>query len=211
MIRRPIALTLLLSACFLVSTATALAKGNAIATLDASLPSDPDPGSEITVGWTVETLLGDGTGTRAPFNAEGMFIRLIPTTGDPVEAVGQQDTLGHYVATLTVPAGGVAEVAIGLRGESCSGGTCERSDLLFAIDDSAMPVFAAAPPANVPGEGAAPEAPEAPAQATSPAGTASGIEPWAIVGIAAAAASIFVALGFLRVRGGPLTPRSSRS
>jgi hypothetical protein len=211
MSRRPIALTLLLAAWFLVSTATALAKGDAIATLDASLPSDPEPGSEIMVGWTVETLLGDGTGTRAPFNAEGMFIRLSPATGEPVEAIGRQDTLGHYVATVRVPTGGIAEVAIGLRGESCSGGTCQRSDMIFAIDDSAMPVFAVAPPAKVQVEGAAPLAAETPAQATSPVGTARGLEPWAIVGIAAAAASIFVALGFLRVRGRPLTPGSSRS
>lgn len=210
MTRRPIALALLLAASFLISTAAALAKGDAIATLDASLPSDPDPGSEITVGWTVETLLGDGTGTRAPFNAEGMFIRLIPTEGDPVEAIGRQDTLGHYVATVTVPAGGIADVAIGLRGESCSGGTCQRSDMLFAIDDSTMPVFDVSAPAAGAGAGTAPEA-EAPAQPTSPVGTAGGVEPWGVVGIAAAAAAIFVALGFLRVRGRPLTPGSSRS
>lgn len=200
MLRRQIPTALMLSALFaLVAAAGVLAKGDAIVTLDASLPSDPQPGSEITIGWTVETPLEDGT--RAPFNAEGMFIRLIPSAGDPVEAAGRQDTLGHYVATLTVPAGGIADVAIGLRGESCSGGTCQRSDMLFAIDNSAMPLF----------EAAAPQAPEAPTQATSPVGTAGGLQPWGIVGIAAAAAAILVALGFLRGRGRPLTPGSSRS
>jgi hypothetical protein len=210
MIRRPLALLLLLTAWFLLGTATVLAKGDAIVTLDASLPSDPEPGSEITVGWTVETPLENGG--RAPFNAEGMFIRLIPTTGEPVEAVGRQNALGHYVATVTVPAGGVAEVAIGLRGESCSAGTCQRSDMLFAIDDSAMPVFEAAAPADVPVDvSGAGTAPEAPAQATSPVGSASGLQPLGVVGIAAAAATLIVAFGYLRPRGRSLTPGSSRS
>ena len=209
MLQRQIPIAFLLSTMVaLVATAGVLAKGDAIVTLDTSLPRDPDPGSEITVGWTVETALEDGT--RAPFNAEWMFIRLIPTTGEPVEAVGQQDTLGHYVATLTVPAGGIADVAIGLGGESCSGGTCQRADMRFAIDERAMPVFKTAP-AIVSGAGAAAEAPEAPAQVTSSVDTAGGLQPSGIVGIAAVVAAIAVALGLLRGRGRTLTPGSTRS
>jgi len=45
-------------------------------------------------------------GSRIPFNAEGVFVRVLPASGDPVEVVGRQDRLGHYVATVTVPTGG---------------------------------------------------------------------------------------------------------
>lgn len=93
MVRRQLPTALMLSALLvLAATGSALAKDDAIATLDTSLPSDPEPGSEITVGWTVESP-GE-SGELEPFNAEGMFVRLIPTTGDPVEAVGHQDRLG---------------------------------------------------------------------------------------------------------------------
>jgi hypothetical protein len=86
--------------------------------------------------------------------------------------------------------------------------------MLFAIDDSAMPVFEAAAPVDVPvdvsGAGAA-QAPEAPTQTTSPVGSAGDLQPLGVVGIAAAAATLIVALGYLRARGRSLTPGSSRS
>ena len=185
MLRRKIQSALLLSTLLLLAATTGvLAKDDAIVTLDAALPADPEPGSEITVGWTVTTPGDDGL--MAPFNAEGMFIRLIPATGEPVEAVGRQGQPGHYVATVTVPAGGVRDVTFGLRGESCSGGTCERSDIVFVIDDSVIPVIEGSAAANAgPGTG--------------------------LAGVALAAAAAVLGMVALRSRGRGLTPRASRS
>lgn len=187
----------------IAGTLTALAKGDGIVTLDATLPGDAEPGSEITVGWMVE-IPGEN-GQMAPFNAEGMFIRLIPSTGDPVEAVGRQGPIGHYVATMTVPAGGIRAVEAGLRGESCTGGTCQRSDLMFTIDESTIPAVA---PANVSG---ANTAPEAPVDTSPPVSSASDPQPLGLVVLGLAALAIALGLAFLRFRGQSLTPGSSRS
>lgn len=206
MVRRQFPSALLLATLLaLGATAGVLAKDDAIVTLDASLPANPEPGSEITVGWTVETL-GEN-GTREPFNADSMFVRVTPPTGEPVEVVGTQGPAGHYVATVTVPPGGIEAVALGLRGESCTAGTCQPSDIMFTIDDSAMPVFEPAPPATVT-DGVA--APEAPAATTSPANVGGGPLPWAVVGLALATA-ILLAMIALRARGRAFTPGSSRS
>jgi hypothetical protein len=221
MFRRQVRSALLLSTLLALAAATgAIAKDDAIVTLDASLPSDPEPGSQITIGWTVE-VAGE-SGEMVPFNAEAMFIRLIPASGDPVEALGRQGPPGHYVATMTVPDGGIRDVEAGLRGESCSGGTCQRSDILFAIDESAIPAIepgaaANAPgaPANVPrGASGAPGAattPEAPAATTAPVGPVGDIEPVGLVGLAVAAVVALAAILAVRARGRALSPGSSRS
>ena len=211
MLRHQIPAAIVLSALLgLAATVGVMAKGDAIVTLDASVPGDPEPGTEITVGWTVGTPLENGG--MAPFNAVWMFIRLIPTTGDPVEAVGRQGPLGHYAATLTVPAGGIRDVEVGLGGESCSGGTCQRSDMLFTIDESAVPATGPAAPANVPGAGA-PQ--QATVDATSPAGAQGDLRLFGIVGLALVTAAVvvgvFVARGRGRARARPLTAGSSRS
>lgn len=205
--------TAIILSCVLVLAVTAgvVAKGDAIVTLDASLPADPEPGSEITVGWTVETL-GEND-ARYPLNAEGMFIRLIPANGEPVEAVGAQDPLGHYVATITVPGGGIEGIEVGLRGESCSGGTCQRSDILFVIDDSMTPVFAPAAPeaAAVAGEGAdSGTAVEGPASATSAGSVGPDLVLLGLIGLAVAAAASIMAGVVIRNRGRTVTPGSSR-
>ena len=207
MLRRQIPTALLLSTLLVLAvTVGVLAKDGAIVTLDAALPADPEPGSEITVGWSVETP--GQNGQMAPFNAEGMFIRLIPATGDPVEAAGRQDPPGHYVATVPVPAGGIHDVEFGLRGESCSGGTCQRSDILFAIDDSVIPMIETGAPANAPGPGTVASRPS---DATPPAAPASDLQPLGLAGLALAAAAAVLGLVALRSRGRDLTPRSSRS
>jgi hypothetical protein len=160
MSRRRFAATLLLMFAVAIATApVVLAKDNAVARLDAPLPPDAEPGSAITVGWTVEVPVTNGS--PAPFNGDSMFIRLVPTSGEPVEVVGAQDRIGHYVATVTVPAGGVQNVEFGLRGESCSNGTCERSDLMFVVAEGAVApdpavVVDAAPQAQEPVAGQAP-------------------------------------------------------
>ena len=206
MVRRQLPTAVLLSTLLALGvTAGVLAKDGAIVTLDSSLPSDPDPGSEIIVGWTVQ-VAGQG-GQLEPFNAEAMFVRLVPASGEPIEVVGRQDPPGHYVATVTVPAGGIRDVVFGLRGESCSGGTCQPSDILFAVDDSVVPVFAPAG-AQAASEPNAPAAPDGTAPSVGVSGDPQSL---GFVGLALAAAAIVVAAVVLRARGRDLTPGSSRS
>jgi len=205
--RRQIPSALLLSTLLaLAATTGVLGKDDAIVTLDAALPADPGPGSEITVGWTVETPGEDGQ--MAPFNAEAVFVRLISPEAETVEAIGRQGPPGHYAATVTVPAGGIRDVEFGLRGESCSGGTCQRSDILFAIDDSVIPVIEVGSPANAPGPGTVASGP---AGATPSVAPVSDLQPLGLAVLALAAAAAVLGLVALRSRGRGLAPRSSRS
>lgn len=207
MLRRQIATATLLGLILaLASALTALAKGDAIVTLDSSLPSHPDPGSEVTIGWTVEVPVENGQ--MAPFNAEGMFIRLISATGDSVEAVGRQSPLGHYAATLAVPVGGISDVEVGLRGESCIAGICERSDMLFAIDETTIPAIApvaeVAPVASVAAAG--PASLEDPAGATAPVHGSSDTGSLGLAGVGLAAVALVLGLTVLLTRSRRLTP-----
>lgn len=207
MLRRQVPAALALSTLMiLAATVGTAAKGDAIVTLNSTLPGDAEPGSEITVGWTVEMPIEGG---MAPYSSEHMIIRLIPSTGNPVEAAGQQGPPGHYVATLTVPSGGISDVEVGLLGESCSGGTCQRSDLLFTIDESVVPAISPGTPASVPGANAPGQAP---VDTAPPAGAAGDLRGFIMLGLAMAAAAIVVGVLIARDRGRRgITASSSRS
>jgi len=132
---RPIAAALLALGLVLSATATALAKGeDTFVTLDAPLPVDATPGSTVEIGWTLDIATGDDS--TVPFNAEGVYVRLTPASGAPLEVVARQDRVGHYLASVTVPAGGLGSVVFGLRGEACDAdGRCERADEYFTVAD----------------------------------------------------------------------------
>ena len=183
------------SMLLLAATAGALAKDDVIVTFDSALPTDPEPGSEITIGWTVETPGRDGQ--MEPFNAEGMFVRLIPATGDPVEAIGRQGPPGHYVTTLTVPASRIVDVEAGLRGESCSGGTCQPSDILFSIEESTTGEGMVAPAVN-----------DAHGSASNPPVSSPDIEPLMLLGFLAGIA-VVAGIAVTVIRMGRFAPRSS--
>lgn len=152
MFRRHLAASLLIALGLTTTVIPAVLAKGGIAALDTQIPSDPEPGSELTIGWAVGYPVENAT--PAPFSAVGMFIRFVPPTGEPTEAVGREDRPGHYTATIVVPAGGIAHVEVGLRGESCMGDVCERSDLMFALAEApaepAPAVVEAAPQAEVP-------------------------------------------------------------
>jgi hypothetical protein len=203
MLRRHRFISLLLALALVgVASATTLAKGGVV-TLDSALPSDPQPGSELIVGWTVSSPV-DG-GTAAPFSALGMFIRLIPPAGEPVEAVGAEDRPGHYIATIVVPEGGIRSVEFGLRGESCVNGACDRSDLMFGIAGEAAaraPVVVEAAPAT--------QHPAVSGPSTSPqAATAPGPELWIVLALLGAVA-VLAGVGATMARARRLEPGSTR-
>jgi len=102
------------------------------ARLDAPIPLETDPGSTVTVGWVAIASDGDN---ELPISGSPLFLRLISPSGTAVEAGGIERPAGsgHYVATLVVPAGGIARYEIGLQGNACTDGKCVRSDLMLAI------------------------------------------------------------------------------
>ncbi|HTE83586.1 MAG TPA: hypothetical protein VK821_02550 [Dehalococcoidia bacterium] len=95
----------------------ASAKEGASARLSERLPLDAPAGQTLTVNWTV--TVADQGGGRVPFNALGMFVRLLSRTGAAATtgfASATAHTTGHYVASVAVPTGGIGAVRLGLRG-----------------------------------------------------------------------------------------------
>ena len=135
---RHVARASLLGTALVLSLAgIAAAKEGAVATLDAPIPPGIEPGAEIEVGWSAGWP--DGAGHLDPIIGSPVFIRLTSVDGsEKVEASATErpSGSGHYVATITVPRGGVGLVEIGLRGESCMDGECIRSDIPFVLSDA---------------------------------------------------------------------------
>lgn len=147
------------------------------AQLDTPVSLDAQPGSSIVIGWRVGRV-EDGTVT--PLIGSPVFVRLVPPEGPggAVTAFGTErpSGSGHYVATVVVPAGGIAAIEVGLRGQSCTNGSsCTTSDLLFPLTDDALvtrggtgaaPSVAAARPTEAPVAGVTPAGDTVPASAT---------------------------------------------
>ncbi len=140
---RPIAPVLMVLGLVLAGVGTVAAKGgDAIATLDEPLPPGPVAGSTIAIGWSLDLLQDDGT--TLPLWAEGVFLRFTPPAGTSFDVPGRQDHQGHFVAKVLVPAGGLGEVAFGMRGDMCSRGTCASSFEFFRAADTTAAEAAAA-------------------------------------------------------------------
>jgi len=115
----------------LAAVAGAAAKEGVQATLELPTALQGAPGETIAVGWTLGGVDG---GERYPFNAEGIFVRLLDASGgEPVTAFAEQGPIGHYVAEATLPAGGLGGVEIGLLGTVERNGASEPSEVLFPI------------------------------------------------------------------------------
>ena len=165
MIRRlaaPLPLAGLLLASLVVA-GPVQAKEGMQARLDAPILADTPPGTTIEVGWTAVVPTGEGNAV-VPFTGAPVFIALrSPGAGEPGQVVFGEESpsgSGHYVASITIPAGGIAPdgVTIGLRGESCVDGACSRSDLPFELVGAVLtsttlvpPVAASAAPVVAPG------------------------------------------------------------
>ena len=96
----------------------ATSKEGAQARLTTALPLGAKPGTSIDVAWTV--TVPDGA-ARRPFNAIGMFVRLLSRDGRPAtsgfaSATAHED--GRYDALVGVPEGGIGGVRAGLRGST---------------------------------------------------------------------------------------------
>lgn len=131
----------------LAAAPTALAKEGVEARLETPLPLPGSPGQKVSVAWTLGYL--DEEGNRRPFNAMGIFVRLLSASGGaPSMTFAGQGPLGHYVAEVTVPEGGVGGIEIGIRGTQCILGECAPSGGLFRLENGPLPTspVAADPP-----------------------------------------------------------------
>jgi hypothetical protein len=128
--RRLIAvLAVLAVACSLLLAAgpVALGKENVKARLLTPLRLDAAPGEKLTVVWALAGA--DEHGRRQPFNAIGVFVRLLSASGGrPTIGFATPDAhpQGRYDAQVAVPKGGIGGVQIGLRGSS---------DVLFPLEN----------------------------------------------------------------------------
>jgi hypothetical protein len=115
----------------LVAVASATAKEGVQATLDSPVTLHGAPGETIAVGWTLGGVDG---GEGHPFDAEGIFVRLLDASGgEPVTAFAEQGPIGHYVAEATVPEGGFGGIEIGLLGRVERNGVSEPSEVFFPV------------------------------------------------------------------------------
>ena len=176
----------------LAAAAPALAKDGIEARLDQAIPLNGDPGTPITVGFTIAAI-GEDPGS---WPGQPVILKVHPVGGDPVESVATDDGKGHYTATFLMPEHGVASVEIGMRGESCENGTCTRSDFMFQVagpDDGGIFVPVNVPPPANPGKVVTTQAPALvpadPTTSTTPSSTTPSLLP-------------LIALGLLIVAGG---------
>ena len=138
MIRRTPVIAMVLGLGVLLGSAVAVvAKSGIVARLDAPVPNHARAGSVLTIGWTLTVPGSSGlTGTDT-------ILRLYPANGgEPSDWDARQDRGNHYVATLTVPAGGIETIGIGIPGESCTQSACVPAVAFFTVlDPSGAPVL----------------------------------------------------------------------
>ncbi len=123
--------TLCITLAVLAVAGVAAAKEGAQAHLLARLPRHPVPGSLITVRWTVD--VAGPNGTRVPFNALGMFVRLDGRAGTSTTATAREAVGPPYSARIRVPSGGIRRIRFGLGGTSCDAQGCHASPAFFPL------------------------------------------------------------------------------
>jgi hypothetical protein len=93
---------------------------------------DAEPGSRITVAWTLTHVEG---GKRRPYGAGYVLARLVGPNGRRTPSVYGVHMLrpGGYRARLRVPRGGTRRLEIGVMGSACDANGCRRALKLFPI------------------------------------------------------------------------------
>jgi hypothetical protein len=122
-----VVLAVLVVACSLLAAPpAAVGKEKVTARLLTPPRLDAAPGDRLTVVWALGEV--DERGRREPFNAIGVFVRLLSASGGRSTtgfATPDAHPQGRYEARVAVPEGGVGGVQIGLRGSS---------DMLFPLE-----------------------------------------------------------------------------
>ena len=75
--------------------------------LETAIPPDAKPGDKIDVAFTMTVNTPDG---ETPYNADPLTVRVFGDTEVFVDVLAVRDRPGHYVATITVPEGGIGRI-----------------------------------------------------------------------------------------------------
>jgi hypothetical protein len=113
--RSSIAALVVALAAITLSASVAFAKEGATVALTDPIPRDAEPGSTVTVEFTV---MVPGENGPTPMIGSPVFVQLTAPDGATTRGFGTEDR-GHpgtYRAEVTVPTGGIASAAFGLRG-----------------------------------------------------------------------------------------------
>jgi hypothetical protein len=113
---RFVALIGIVAVAALGAASLALSKEGARGRLTTTVPLEAAPGTNVRVGWTVD--VPDGAGGREPFGAMHMFLRLLSRTGAAATTGFARETSGRYKTDVSVPAGGIGGIRVGLRGST---------------------------------------------------------------------------------------------
>jgi hypothetical protein len=132
---RRFALVALAAAAALVAALPATAKEGVTATLLTRIPLDAPAGTRLEVAWRLTYL---DHGSRRPFGAGGVFVRLRSAAGGRAVTAFASGN-GDYRTTVVVPEGGIGDVQIGLQGWTSGPDGTRESDLLFPITNDPLP------------------------------------------------------------------------
>jgi hypothetical protein len=102
-----------LALALVVLAPAAGAKEGVWAELVTMPPAEALPGEQIHVSWTLQFL---DHGTRKPFGAGGIFIRLLDAAHGTATTAVANGSNGLFEATVQVPAGGIGGLQIGIHG-----------------------------------------------------------------------------------------------
>ena len=158
---------------------SALAKEGGLVTLAAPIPRDAEPGSSLTVTFSV--TVPDENGHMVPVTGSPMVLKLIGPDGTTTEGMGaERGTPGTYTAFIKVPASGIQSATFGIRGTgTAADGTTSIEDLAFDVDGLLFTTTAHPAPAA-----------EAGTSGAASAASSSGVDLWPAAGGALAALAV---------------------
>lgn len=110
------------------------AKEGGLVTLAAPIPRDAEPGSSLTVTFTV--TIPDENGRMVPVVGTPMVLKLVGPDGAATEGLGaERGTPGTYTATIRVPSSGISSAVFGIRAAgSATDGTTSIEDQAFDVN-----------------------------------------------------------------------------
>jgi hypothetical protein len=134
---RHLALGLLVAICAVVAAPGASAKNGVKATLTTMVPLDAPAGTRVTVAWRLGYV--DENGRRHPFDAGGVFARIVAPSGAPAVKAYASGARGEYRATVAVPKGGIGDIEIGLVSWTSGASGTRQVDSPFPITNDPIP------------------------------------------------------------------------
>jgi hypothetical protein len=115
----------------LAFASTVAAKEGVVARVLTPISRDAEPGSRITVVWTLSFV---DAGKRRPFGGSAIFVRLYGPDGSRSRRVlGAEIEPGRFRAIVRVPRGGVRRVVFGIMGTACDAEGCRDAPRRFPV------------------------------------------------------------------------------